>query len=93
MLIDLSAAFYIADYDLLTHFLANMSIQGGLKWLTSFLLGWGQRVEIEERVSNKHPLICGVPQRNDLLSSIIQPLPVLFGPDGKVFGDWMLAVH
>lgn len=53
----------MVDYGLLTHYLANVSVGGAaLKWLSTFLPDQGQRVELGESVSNKHPLIYGVLQ-------------------------------
>lgn len=63
LLLDLTAALDKLNFDLLTHRLTNAEVQGvALQCLSSFLQGWGQRVALGERVSDRHPLVCGVLQ-------------------------------
>ena len=64
VLLDLSAAFDTIDQDLLLHHLSErFGIHDTtLAWFKSYLSGCCQSVIIDNAVSNKHVLHCGVPQ-------------------------------
>lgn len=60
----------MVNYDLLTHHVANMGIQGfTLKRLISFLQYQRQRVALGDKVLPRQPLVCEVPQE-----AILSPL-------------------
>lgn len=51
-LLDLTAEFDMVSYDLTTHCLADVGIQGsGLQWLISYLCGWEKKVALGEKGS------------------------------------------
>lgn len=61
----------MVDHDSLTHHLTDIGVSGvAFKWLTTFLLGWGQRVALGERMSPWHPLVCRAP-RGTVLSPML----------------------
>lgn len=54
-----TAALDMVDYD----FLADVGVCGAaLHWLTSILHRQGQRVDLREEMSMRHPLECWIPQ-------------------------------
>uniref|UniRef100_A0A803SW27 Reverse transcriptase domain-containing protein n=1 Tax=Anolis carolinensis TaxID=28377 RepID=A0A803SW27_ANOCA len=70
VLLDLTAAFDTVDYDLMIHRLAMSGVRGqALNWFNSFLRNWSQCVEYMDQVSDRSPLLCGVPQ-----GAILSPL-------------------
>uniref|UniRef100_A0A803U0W5 Reverse transcriptase domain-containing protein n=1 Tax=Anolis carolinensis TaxID=28377 RepID=A0A803U0W5_ANOCA len=70
VLLDITAAFDTVDYDLMIHRLAMSGVCGqALNWFNSFLLNRSQCVEYMDQVSDRSPLLCGVPQ-----GAILSPL-------------------
>ena len=64
LLLDLSAAFDTVDHGILLQRLStNFGIKGkALDWFTSYLTDRSQFVQIDVSESDKHSLLCGVPQ-------------------------------
>uniref|UniRef100_A0A803TE10 Reverse transcriptase domain-containing protein n=1 Tax=Anolis carolinensis TaxID=28377 RepID=A0A803TE10_ANOCA len=95
VLLDLTAAFDTVDYDLMIHRLAMSGIRGqALNWFNSFLRNRSQCVEYMDQVSDRSPLLCGVPQGailSPLLFNIyVRPLASLvrsFGLDCYQYAD------
>uniref|UniRef100_A0A803SVN4 Reverse transcriptase domain-containing protein n=1 Tax=Anolis carolinensis TaxID=28377 RepID=A0A803SVN4_ANOCA len=70
VLLDLTAAFDTVDYDLMIHRLAMSGVRSqALNWFNSFLRNRSQCVEYMDQVSDRSPLLCGVPQ-----GAILSPL-------------------
>uniref|UniRef100_A0A803TLI7 Reverse transcriptase domain-containing protein n=1 Tax=Anolis carolinensis TaxID=28377 RepID=A0A803TLI7_ANOCA len=70
VLLDLTAVFDTVDYDLMIHRLAMSGVRGqALNWFNSFLRNRSQCVEYMDQVSDRSPLLCGVPQ-----GAILSPL-------------------
>lgn len=62
LLLSLTLAFDTGNYSLLTDCLASVGIyRATLKWLSSFLLGQGQREVLGERMSIRYHLTCAGP--------------------------------
>ena len=84
VLLDLSAAFDTIDQDLLLHRLSErFGIHDTtLAWFKSYLSGRCQSVIIDNAVSNKHVLHCGVPQGSvlgpQLFTMYISPVEDIF---------------
>uniref|UniRef100_A0A803TDE0 Reverse transcriptase domain-containing protein n=1 Tax=Anolis carolinensis TaxID=28377 RepID=A0A803TDE0_ANOCA len=95
VLLDLTAAFDTVDYDLMIHRLAMSGVRGqALNWFNSFLRNRSQCVEYMDQVSDRSPLLCGVPQGaivSPLLFNIyVRPLASLarsFGLDCYQYAD------
>jgi len=62
-LLDLSAAFYAVDHDVMLHRLCVLYGLTGvsLQWFTSYLLGRTQHIWYADRSSNESPVKYGVP--------------------------------
>lgn len=70
LLSDLTAPFDTVDHDLLTHRLTTSGVHRVvLKQLICLLQFQGQKVALGERVSARHPIICGV-----LQEAILSPM-------------------
>uniref|UniRef100_A0A803SWK3 Reverse transcriptase domain-containing protein n=1 Tax=Anolis carolinensis TaxID=28377 RepID=A0A803SWK3_ANOCA len=95
VLLDLTVAFDTVDYDLMIHRLAMSGVRGqALNWFNSFLRNRSQCVEYMDQVSDRSPLLCGVPQGailSPLLFNIyVRPLASLarsFGLDCYQYAD------
>uniref|UniRef100_A0A803TWG8 Reverse transcriptase domain-containing protein n=1 Tax=Anolis carolinensis TaxID=28377 RepID=A0A803TWG8_ANOCA len=95
VLLDLTAAFDTVDYNLMIHRLAMSGVRGqALNWFNSFLRNRSQCVEYMDQVSDRSPLLCGVPQGailSPLLFNIyVRPLASLvrsFGLDCYQYAD------
>ena len=68
VLLDLSAAFDTVDHSIMLHRLEHyIGIQGtALEWFRSYLSRRSQRVMVQDSISHKFDLDCGVPQRSCL---------------------------
>lgn len=62
MLLNFTVAFDKVNYNV-THCLSDLGVCRVVhEWFSLFHLGLGQRVVLEERVSTRYLLTCGIPQ-------------------------------
>lgn len=92
VLLDLTAAFYTIDHDILISRLEhNVGIKGtALKWFRLYLSGRGFRVGIGDFTSSSVPLTCGIPH-----GSILGPIffSLYFLPLGSILKRYYIGYH